>query len=65
MSAAIDDAPRNNQFDAPTIARVWYFISGLMITVNGLIFVGNVFSSATPCSGSSNCVGPALFWGSW
>lgn len=65
MSAAIDDAPRDNKFDAPTIGRFLYLISGCLITINGFIFIGETFKQLGNCTGTSNCIGPALFWGSW
>jgi len=62
--AAIDDAPRDNKFNAPTIGRFLYLISGVLITINGFIFIGDTFNQLGQCTGSS-CVGPALRWGSW
>jgi hypothetical protein len=65
MSAALDDAPRDNKFDLPTIGRFYYLFAGVLILINGLVFIGDRFNTlTTPCTGS-NCIGPSLSWGSW
>lgn len=65
MSAAIDDAPRDNKFDAPTIARGLYLCSGILVVINGFVFIGDLFNGVVGRCTGNNCVGPALAWGSW
>lgn len=59
--AAIEDAPRNNKCDLPTIGRYLYLIGGLLVTINGFVSIGEQFNSLMSCTGNG-CVGPALFW---
>lgn len=58
-----DNQQRNNKLNLPTIGRYLYFIGGCLVTLNGFISIGEQFEVlGSRCTGSSNCIGPALSW---
>jgi hypothetical protein len=63
-NAALEDQPRHNKNNLPTVARYYFLFAGVLVLINGLVFIGESFRALTGCNSASNsCVGPALFWG--
>jgi hypothetical protein len=63
-NAAIEDQPRDNKQNLPTVARYYFLFAGVLVLINGLVFIGSNFNALSGCNSASNsCVGPALFWG--